>query len=39
MIWRCSGKGIQCELLPGPPPSYTCTVAIEVEPPLVRALQ
>ena len=38
-LWRRSGEGPQCARLPGPPPSYTCTVEIEVEPPLVKALQ
>jgi hypothetical protein len=38
-VWRRSGRGIQCEWLPGPQPSYMCTVTIEAEPPLVKALQ
>jgi hypothetical protein len=38
-VWRRSGKGVQCVRLPGPPPSYMCTVAIEVEAPLAKALQ
>jgi hypothetical protein len=38
-VWRRSGKGVQCARLPGPPPSYTCTVEIEVAAPLVKALQ
>ena len=39
-LWRRSGEGAQCApRLPGPPPSYTCTVAIEVEPLLAKALQ
>jgi hypothetical protein len=38
-VWRRSGKGVQCARLPGPPPSYMCTVEIEVEAPLVKALQ
>jgi hypothetical protein len=38
-VWRRSGKGVQCARLPGPPPSYTCTVEIEVAAPLVNALQ
>lgn len=37
-VWRRS-KGIQCELEPGPLPAYMCTVTIEAEPPLVKALQ
>src|SRR5450631_2248583 len=35
-LWRRSGEGAQCARLPGPPPSYTCTVAIEVESPLAN---
>jgi hypothetical protein len=38
-LWRRSGEGAHCARLPGPPPSYTCTVAIEVESPLAKALQ
>jgi hypothetical protein len=38
-LWRRSGEGAPCGRLPGPPPSYTCTVTIEVEAPLVKALQ
>jgi hypothetical protein len=38
-LWRRSGEGAQCARLPGPPPSYTCTVAIEVESPLAKAMQ
>ena len=38
-LWRRSGEGAQCARLPGPPPSYTCTVAIEVESPPAKALQ
>jgi hypothetical protein len=38
-LWRRSGEGAQCVRLPGPPPSYTCTVSIEVEAPLARAKQ
>jgi hypothetical protein len=37
--WRRSGTGVQCARLPGPPPSYMCTVAIEDEAPLAKALQ
>jgi len=37
-VWRRS-KGVQCAWLPGPPPSYMCTVAIEVEAPLAKAMQ
>jgi hypothetical protein len=37
-VWRRS-KGVQCARLPGPPPSYTCTVEIEVDAPLAKALQ
>jgi hypothetical protein len=37
-LWR-SGEGAQCARLPGPPPSYTCTVAIEVESSPTKALQ
>ena len=38
-LWRRSGEGIQCERLPGPQPSYTCTVPIEVEATLAKAKQ
>lgn len=38
-VWRRSGKGVQCVRSPGPPPSYMCTVEIEVDAPLVKALQ
>ena len=38
-LWRRSGQGAHCARLPGPPPSYTCTVTIEAEPPLVKAPQ
>jgi len=38
-LWRRSGEGAHCARLAGPPPSYTCTVTIEAEPPLVKALQ
>jgi hypothetical protein len=38
-LWRRSGEGAQCARLPGAPPSYTCTVAIEVEAPFAKALQ
>jgi hypothetical protein len=37
-VWRRS-KGIQCDLETGPLPTYMCTVTIEAEPPLVKALQ
>jgi len=38
-VWPRSGKGVQCARLPGPPPSYMCTIEIEVEAPLARAMQ
>jgi len=38
-LWRRSSEGAQCARLPGPPPSYMCTVAIEVEAPLAKAMQ
>jgi hypothetical protein len=38
-LWRRSGEGAHCARLPGPLPSDMCTVAIEVEAPLVKALQ
>jgi len=38
-LWRRSGDGVRCARLPGPPPSYMCTVAIDVESPLAKALQ
>ena len=38
-LWRRSGEGAHCAPLPGPPPSYMCTVAIEVEAPLAKALR
>jgi hypothetical protein len=37
-VWRRS-KGIQCSRSSESPPSYTCTVQIEVEPPFSKALQ
>jgi hypothetical protein len=37
-VWRRS-KGIQCDLETGPQPAYMCTISIEAEPPLVKALQ
>jgi hypothetical protein len=38
-LWQRSGEGAQCARLPGAPPSYRCTVAIEVESPPTKALQ
>jgi hypothetical protein len=38
-LWWRSGEGAQCAPLAGPPPSYKCTVSIDVEAPLVKALQ
>jgi|HubBroStandDraft_6_1064221.scaffolds.fasta_scaffold2478440_1 hypothetical protein len=38
-VRRRSGKGVQCDWSPGPPPSYMCIIEIEVEAPLVKALQ
>jgi hypothetical protein len=35
-LWRRSGEGAQCARLPGPPPSYTCTVAIELNRPQLK---
>ena len=37
-VWRRL-KGIQCVLETGPLPAYMCTVTIEAEPPLAKALQ
>ena len=37
-VWRRS-KGIQCDLETGPLPAYMCTVTIEAEPLLAKALQ
>jgi hypothetical protein len=38
-LWRRSDEGAHCAQLSGPPPSYTCTVAIEVESPPAKTLR
>jgi hypothetical protein len=38
-LWWRSGEGAQCAPLAGPPPSYKCTVSIDVEAPAAKAMQ
>jgi hypothetical protein len=38
LLWR-SSEGAQCARLAGPPPSYRCSVSIDVEAPAARAMQ
>jgi hypothetical protein len=38
-LWWRSGEGAQCAPLAGPPPSYKCTVSIDVEVLAAKAMQ